>query len=83
MVRRSWSARDAKNQFSAVIRATRHGPQTVTEHGKPAVVIVDAADFERLRQLERAQAPSFKDHLLAMPRDDGTFERMDSELRDW
>ena len=80
--RRSWSVQDAKNQFSAVVEAARCAPQTVTEHGKPAVVIIDAADYERLRQLERAQAPSFKDHLLAMPCDDGAFERMDSELRE-
>jgi prevent-host-death family protein len=82
MPRRSWSLQDAKNQFSAVVEAARRAPQTVTKHGKPAVVVVDAADYERLRQLERAQAPSFKDHLLAMPRDDGSFERMDSELRE-
>jgi antitoxin Phd len=82
MARHSWSVQDAKNQFSAVVEAARRTPQTVTKHGKPAVVIVDAADYERLRQLERAQAPSFKDHLLAMPRDDGAFERMDGELRE-
>jgi len=44
--------------------------------------VVDAADYERLRQLERAQAPSFKDHLLAMPQDDGDFERFDGGLRE-
>jgi prevent-host-death family protein len=82
MPRHSWSVQDAKNQFSAVVEAARRGPQTVTKHGKPAVVVVDAADYERLRQLERGQAPSFKDHLLAMPRDDGDFERLRSELRE-
>ena len=82
MPRHSWSVQDAKNQFSAVVEAARRAPQTVTKHGKPAVVIVDAADYERLRQLERARAPNFKDHLLAIPRDDGDFERLNSELRD-
>ena len=82
MPRSSWSVQDAKNQFSAVVEAARRKPQTVTKHGKPAVVIVDAADYERLRQLERAQAPSFKELLLAIPRDGGTFERMDTKLRD-
>jgi prevent-host-death family protein len=72
--------RDARNHFSAMMAAARRMPQMVSKHGKPAVVIINAADYERLRQLERAQAPSFKDHLLAMPRDDGAFERMDSEL---
>jgi antitoxin Phd len=81
MPRRSWSVQDAKNQFSAVVEAARSAPQTVTKHGKPAVVVVDAADYERLRQLEQAQAPSFKDHLLAMPRDEGSFERPDIEVK--
>ena len=81
MPRRPWSVQDAKNQFSAVVEAARSAPQTVTKHGKPAVVVVDAADYERLRQLEQAQAPSFKDHLLAMPRDEGSFERPDIEVK--
>jgi prevent-host-death family protein len=80
MSRRSWSVQDAKNRFSAVVEAARTAPQTVTKHGKPAVVVVDAADYERLRRLERVQAPSFTDHLLAMPQDDGAFERPDVEL---
>ena len=82
MPRSSWSVQDAKNQFSAVVAAARRAPQTVTKHGKRAVVVVDAADYDRLRQLERAQAPSFAEHLLAMPRDDGAFERVDAALRE-
>jgi prevent-host-death family protein len=82
MARHSWSVQDAKNQFSAVVEAARRAPQTVTKHGKPAVVVVDADDYERLRKLEKARAPSFKDHLLAMPQDDGSFERVEIEFRD-
>ena len=78
-----WSLQDAKNRFSAVVEAARNGvPQTVTKHGKPAVVVVNAEEYERLRKLEQAKAPSFKDHLLAMPKDDGSFERMEIEFRD-
>jgi antitoxin Phd len=62
MAQRSWSVQDAKNRFSEVVEAVRRAPQTVTKHGKPAVVVVEC---ERLRRLERAQAPSFA--LLAMP----------------
>ncbi len=79
---RSWSVQDAKNQFSAVVEAAKRAPQTVTKHGKPAVVVVDAADYERLRQLEKAEAPSFKDHLLAIPRGGKDFERVEIEFRD-
>jgi antitoxin Phd len=82
MSRRSWSVQDAKNQFSAVIEAARRAPQTVTKHGKPAVVVVDADEYERLRLLERAKAPSFKDHLLAIPRGGEDFERVEIEFRD-
>jgi antitoxin Phd len=77
----SWSLQDAKNRFSAVVAAAKREPQTVTKHGKPAVVIVDAAEFARLRGLEVLHAPSFTEHLLAMPKDDGEFERIDVELR--
>jgi antitoxin Phd len=77
-----WSLQDAKNRFSAVVEAARRKPQTVTKHGKPAVVIVAADEYERLRHIERIKAPTFADHLLAMPADDGAFERLGGRLRD-
>lgn len=80
MVQRRWSMQDAKNRFSKVVEAARRRPQTVTKHGKPAVVGV--AEYERLRRLERAQAPSFAQVLLAIPQDDGEFPRHDVRLRD-
>ena len=73
---------DAKNRFSKVVEAARRRPQTVTKHGKPTVVVVDVAEYERLRRLERAQAPSFAQVLLAIPQDDGEFPRRDVRLRD-
>jgi antitoxin Phd len=82
MSRRSWSVQDAKNQFSAVVEAARREPQTVTKHGKPAVVVVDAEHYERLSKLEKATAPSFTDLLLSMPKDGGSFERVEIEFRD-
>ena len=56
--------------------------QLRTKHGKPAVVVVDVAEYERLRRLERARAPSFADVLLAMPQDDGEFPRRNVRMRD-
>ncbi|WP_415194765.1 type II toxin-antitoxin system Phd/YefM family antitoxin [Rhodopseudomonas sp.] len=73
---------DAKNRFSEVVEAARRSPQTVTKHGKPAVVVVDVAEYERLQQFERANAPSFADVLLAMPQDDGDFSRDPVRMRD-
>jgi prevent-host-death family protein len=82
MAEQSWSVQDAKNRFSEVVEAARRMPQTVTKHGKPAVVVVDVAEYERLRRLERAQAPSFADMLLAMPQDNGEFPRRKVRIRD-
>ncbi len=82
MAPRNWSVQDAKNRFSEVVEAARRAPQTVTKHGKPAVVVVGVAEYDRLRRLERAQAPSFADLLLAMPQDDGEFPRDKVRMRD-
>jgi antitoxin Phd len=71
-----WSLQDAKNSFSAVVSAAiKAGPQTVTKRGKPAVVILSVAEYQRLSRREAAQTPNFIDHLLSMPQDDGSFER--------
>jgi prevent-host-death family protein len=82
MAQRSWSVQDAKNRFSEVVEAARRKPQTVTKHGKPAVVVVDVEEYERLRRLERAQAPSLSELLLAVPQDGGEFPRIKARLRD-
>jgi antitoxin Phd len=82
MAPRNWSVQDAKNRFSEVVEAARRAPQTVTKHGKPAVVVVGVAAYDRLRRLERARAPSFADLLLAMPQDDGEFPRDKVRMRD-
>ncbi|MCA6109559.1 type II toxin-antitoxin system prevent-host-death family antitoxin [Bradyrhizobium cenepequi] len=81
MTRRNWSVQDAKNRFSEVVDAARRAPQTVTKHGMPTVV-VDVEEYERLRRLERASAPSFAEVLLTMPQDDVEFERRDVRVRD-
>jgi len=82
MAPRRWSVQDAKNRFSEVVEAARRAPQTVTKHGKPAVVVVDVVEYDRLRRLERASAPSFADVILAMPQDDGEFPRRKVRVRD-
>lgn len=75
----SWSLSDARRRFGALVEAACAGaPQTVTRRGKPTVVVVDAAEYARLKQLE---ARPFNEHLLAMPTDDGSFERLAVRLR--
>lgn len=72
-----WSLQDAKNRFSAVVEAAVGGtPQRVTRRGRPAVVVLAVAEYERLRHLEKTAAPTFADLLLAIPQDDEEFERL-------
>ena len=45
-----WRLQDAKARFSELVRlAHSHGPQHVTLHGRDAVVVIDAAEFQRLQ----------------------------------
>ena len=72
-----WQLQDAKNRFSAVVEAALAGdPQRVTRRGKPAVVVMAVDEYERLRSLEKANAPSFVDLLLAIPQGGEDFERI-------
>jgi prevent-host-death family protein len=76
MTHPTWSIRDARSRFSQVVEAARREPQTITRHGKPAVVVVAADEYERLRKLRPLKAPSFAEMLLAMPQGDVEFERI-------
>ncbi len=72
-----WQLQDAKNRFSAVVEAALAGdPQHVTRRGRPAVVVLAVDEYERLRSLEKANAPSFVDLLLAIPQGGEDFERI-------
>lgn len=72
-----WTMQDAKNRFSAVVDAAFAGePQMVTRRGRWLGVMLSAAEYERLRCLDRVNAPSLGDVLLAIPQDDDCFERL-------
>ena len=77
-----WQLQEAKNRLSALVDAAISGePQQVTRRGRPAVVVIAAEDYERLRRLERVSLPAFNDLLLEMPQDDGEFERLPMPAR--
>jgi prevent-host-death family protein len=79
----SWRLQDAKNQFSKVVDAALHGePQHVTRRGRDAVVVLAAADYDRMLRHERADNPGFVAHLLAIPQDDEAFSRVKLDLRE-
>ncbi len=78
---RTWPLQDAKARFSELVnRALMEGPQEVTRHGSPAVVVVPVAEYQRLAQrrepLSRffASAPRIE---LDIPRDQGGEREVD------
>lgn len=77
-----WQLQEAKNRLSALVDAAISGePQQVTRRGRPAVVVIAAEDYERLRRLERASLPTFNELLLEVPQDNGEFERLPMAAR--
>ena len=77
-----WPLQDAKNKFSALVNAALAGePQQVTRRGEPAVVVLAVDEYERLRRMERADAPTFAELLLEIPQDDQEFERLSVPAR--
>ena len=61
----SWTVAQAKARLSEVIEKARREPQAITRHGKSAVVVVDAALWERVKR--REHRGSFADFLLTSP----------------
>jgi prevent-host-death family protein len=46
-----WRLQDAQARLSEVVRqAEQHGPQRVTVHGRDAVVVVRADEFDRMQR---------------------------------
>ena len=78
-----WRLQDAKARLSEVVRqAQQRGPQRVTLHGRDAVVVVRADEFDRMRR-----PISGRDIVAALatsPLADVDFERMiiKSKVRD-
>jgi prevent-host-death family protein len=60
-----WQLQYAKNQFSELVqRAIQEGPQLVTKFGKPAVYVISARMFKRLKP---KRGTSLKELLLHSP----------------
>jgi prevent-host-death family protein len=78
-----WRLQDAKARFSEVVReAQQHGPQRVTLHGKDAVVVVGADEFDRLQRPVTGR--DIVNVLASSPLADVQFERLTvkSKVRD-
>ena len=47
----SWQLQDAKNRFSAVVKAAeKEGPQMITVHGQEKAVVLSTAAYQHLVQ---------------------------------
>ncbi|MCU1239048.1 MAG: prevent-host-death family protein [Candidatus Solibacter sp.] len=68
-VQKVWQLQEAKARFSEVFRLAREcGPQRVTKHGRTAVVVLPAEDYERLsspKKLSGSLVQFFADSPLA------------------
>jgi antitoxin Phd len=70
-----WTLQDAKNKFSALVEAAQKGePQHVTKRGLEAVVVLSAAEYERLMRLGEKPRRDFVEHLKAFPKIPEEFE---------
>lgn len=47
----TWQLQEAKGKFSEVVkRALNEGPQSITVHGEPVVVLISREEYTRLTQ---------------------------------
>jgi prevent-host-death family protein len=77
---RRWRLQDAKAHFSEVVReAQRVGPQRVTLHGKDAVVIVGADEYDQLQR--PVSGRDIVAALAASPLTEVKFERLSVKSR--
>ncbi|WP_217574035.1 type II toxin-antitoxin system prevent-host-death family antitoxin [Mesorhizobium sp. GbtcB19] len=65
-----WDIQKAGKNLPKLVRQAREaGPQTITEHGRPVVVVVAAEAYERLVGAK----PSLAEYLLSGPEWDDEF----------
>lgn len=61
-----WQVQEAKQRFSELIRSVQNdGPQFVTRHGEEVAVVIDIAEYRRLRG--GGAAGDFKEFLTSAP----------------
>ncbi|HWN95709.1 MAG TPA: type II toxin-antitoxin system prevent-host-death family antitoxin [Methylomirabilota bacterium] len=60
-MKNTWQLQEAKNQLSTVVEnALTRGPQTITRHGTPAVVVVAAEEFRQQRSQRKSIVELFE-----------------------
>jgi prevent-host-death family protein len=75
----SWQVQDAKQHFSALIRAAeQNGTQYVTRHGERVVAVVPIVQYRKLAPGRK----SLGEHLLSLPRLDDDAAAVFDEIAD-
>lgn len=69
----NWQVQHAKTQLSRIMELSKsEGPQTITRHGKPEVVVLSMKDYEAIKR----DRPSLIEFLLY---EGPTFDDLDIE----
>ena len=56
-----WQLQEAKSRFSELVEtAILKGAQTVTKHGKPAVVVISAEEYQRTAAPKKSLAAALR-----------------------
>ena len=64
-MKNTWQLQEAKNQLSLVVEdALTKGPQTITRHGKPAVVVVAVKEFQQATKPKKKLSEFFAESPL-------------------
>jgi prevent-host-death family protein len=73
----AWQIQEAKARFSELVqKAINEGPQTVTRHGKDAVVVLSVEQYKKLE----ARRPSLLEVLMSGP--EGELELPEREVQE-
>lgn len=54
-MKNTWQLQDAKNRLSVLVDdALTKGPQTITRHGEPAVVVISVDEFKKTKARKKS-----------------------------
>jgi prevent-host-death family protein len=79
----SLTALDAKNRFGQLIEMAQRSPVTITKNGRPSVVVMSAADYERRRKSAGKRVLAAMDRMAEQAARNGLTEKdLEELLRD-
>jgi len=62
MTSKTWQLQEAKSRFSDLVNtAMTQGAQTITKHGKPAVVVISAEEYRQKFGPEKSLATALRE----------------------